>query len=68
MIVLDEKVSFELETGASDLAIAATLNQNGRPVEFFLHTLQGPEISQVSGEKVAKAIIEAIHQWRHYLT
>ena len=68
MSVVDEEVPFEVETDASDLAIAATLNQNGCPVAFFSHTLQGPEISYASVEEEAKAIIEAIRHWRHYLT
>ena len=65
---IDEEVPFEVETDASDFAIAATLSQNGRPVAFFSRTLQGPEISHASVEKEAKAIIEAIRHWRHYLT
>ena len=65
---IDEQTPFEVETDASDFAIAATLNQNGRPVAFFSRTLQGPEISHASVEKEAKAIIEAIRHWRHYLT
>ena len=57
MGVVVEQGPFEVETDASDLAIAATLNQNGHP-----------EISHAPAEKEAKAIIEAIHYWRHYLT
>ena len=65
---IDEDVPFDVETDASDYAIAATLNQNGRPVAFFSRTLHGPEVSHASVEKEAKAIIEAIRHWRHYLT
>ena len=65
---IDEDVPFEVETDASDYAIAATLNQHGRPVAFFSRTLHGPEVNHASVEKEAKAIIEAIRHWRHYLT
>lgn len=32
---IDEELLFTVETDASDFAIAATLNQEGRPVTFF---------------------------------
>ena len=63
---VDEDVPFEVETDASDYAIAATLNQNGRPVAFFSRMLHGPEVNYASVEKEAQAIIEAIRHWRHY--
>ncbi len=65
---IDEDFPFEVETDASDFAIAATLSQKGRPVAFFSRTLQGPEVNHASVEKEAKAIIEAVRHWRHYLT
>ena len=65
---VDEDSPFEVETDASDFAIAATLSQKGRPVSFFSRTLQGPEVNHASVEKEAKAIIEAVRHWRHYLT
>ena len=65
---VDEELPFEVETGASEVAIAATLNQAGRPLAFFSRTLQGPEIRHPSVEKEAQAIIESIRHWKHYLT
>ena len=65
---IDESVPFEVETDASDVALAATLNQNGRPVAFYSRTLQGSELKHSAVEKEAQAIVESIRHWRHFLT
>ena len=57
-----------VETDASDIALSATLNQNGRPIAFFSRTLQAHEKKHPSVEKEAAAIVEACHNWRHYLS
>ena len=62
-----EGVQLEVETDASDYAIAATLNQNGRHVAFFSRTLTKSEHHLPPVEKEACAIVEAVQKWRHYL-
>ena len=65
---IDERQPFQVETDASDYALAATLNKNGRPGAFFSRSLSDHEIRYPSIEKEAAAIVEAIRKWRHYLT
>ena len=65
---IDENASFTVESDASHSAIAATLNQSGRPVAFFSRTLRGSELKHASVEKEAQAVIEAVRHWRHFLT
>ena len=38
-VAIDEEAPFQVETDASEFALAGTLNQNGRPVAFFSRTL-----------------------------
>ena len=65
---VDEIQPFQVETDASEFALSATLNQNGRPVAFFSRTLNKSELKHTSVEKEAAAIVEAVRKWRHYLT
>jgi len=57
-----------VESDASDVALSASLTQNGRPIAFFSRTLHQHERKHPSVEKEAAAIIEAVRKWRHYLT
>ena len=64
---IDESLPFEVETHASDYAIAATLNQAGRPVAFFSRMLNKSEANHSAIEKEAYTIAEALHKWRYLL-
>ena len=65
---IDENVPFMVETDATDAAVAATLNQGGRPVAFFSQTLNASEQLHSAVDKEAYAIVEALRKWRHFLT
>ena len=64
---IDEAVPFTVETDASDFAIGATLNQNGKPVAFHARTFSTTEQKHSSVEKEAYAVIEALRKWKHLL-
>ena len=64
---IDENLPFVVETDASDIAVAATLNQGGQPVAFFSRTLSKTEQKHCSMEKEACAIVEAVRKWHHFL-
>ncbi|XP_047137877.1 uncharacterized protein LOC124814332 [Hydra vulgaris] len=56
-------IPFTVETDASDFAISATLNQDGRPAAFHSRTLQESEQYYSSVEKEAQVIVEAINHF-----
>ena len=51
LMSIDEDQSFVVETDASNVAISATLNQNGKPVAFFSRTLNTPQKMHPTVEK-----------------
>ncbi|CAC5414189.1 unnamed protein product [Mytilus coruscus] len=65
---IDEAIPFVVETDASDSAVAGSLNQGGRPVDFFSRTLNAHELGHSPVEKEACAIIEAVRKWRNLLS
>ena len=67
LVAIDSYLPFEIETDASEHAIAASLTPNGRPVAFFSRTLTSGEQKHSSVQKEAYAIVEAIRKWRHLL-
>jgi len=62
-----DNVPFEVESDASDYAIAGILSQNGRPVAFMSRTLNACKRKYPAIEKEATAIIEAVRKWSHFL-
>ena len=59
---------FVVECDASDVAVSASLNQNGRPVAFMSKTLSKSEKWYPAVEKEALAIMEAVRKWNHLLS
>ena len=66
--VLIEDIPFVVECDASDVAISASLNQNGRPNAFMSKTLSKSERFYPAVEKEALAIIESVRKWNHLLS
>jgi len=57
--VIGDDRPYEVETDASDYAIAAILSQGGRPIAYMSRSLNKYEQKFSAVEKEASAIIEA---------
>ena len=67
LMSIDEDQDFVVETGASNVAISAQLNQYGKPVAFFSKTLNASQKLYPSVEKEAMPIVETIKHRSHFL-
>ena len=68
-IINDEK-QYTVETDASEVVISTIstiLNQENKPVAFFLQTLSPNERHHSIIEKEVTAIVEAVRKWSHFL-
>ena len=65
---IDELTPFVVETDASELALAGTMYQNKRRVDFFSRTFNESERWLPSVEKKALTIVECIRKWWHLLS
>ena len=65
---INEDIPFVVECDASDVAISATLDQNGRPVAFLSKMLSGAQRNYPAVEKEALSIIESVRKWSHLLS
>nr|VZI04387.1 unnamed protein product [Spirometra erinaceieuropaei] len=55
-----------VQTDSSDVAIAATLNQNGQPVAFCSRSLSPTERHHSAIDEEAYAAAEYIRKWKHF--
>ena len=65
---INEDISFVVECDVSNVAISATLNQNGRPVAFLSKILSGAQRNYPAVEKEALSIIESVRKLSHLLS
>ena len=64
---IQEGVPFVLECDAAESALAATLNQDGKPVAFHSRTFSKSEACYSTVEKEAAAIMDGVRKWSHFL-
>ena len=64
---IQEGVPFVVDCDASESALAATLNQGGKPVAFHSRTFSKSEARYSTVEKEAAAIMDSVRKWSHFL-
>lgn len=64
---IDEDNPCVVKCDASEVAVSATLNQDGRPVTFMPRKFEIHELRYPSVEKEATAIIESVRKWEKLL-
>ena len=67
LIAIDPDETLTVETDASDIALAATLSQKGRPIAFFTKMLDKSARHLPSIEKEASAVVESLRKWKYIL-
>ena len=67
LITPDWKKPMELSTDASDIAIGGVLEQEGKPIAYFSHTLTAAERNWTIYEKEIFALKYALKKWPYYL-
>lgn len=71
LVVYDPTKPVEIVTDASKYGLGGVLHQdhgNGwQPVAFFSRKLHGAELNYPTHDKEFLAMIEALHEWEHYL-
>jgi hypothetical protein len=66
--LLDLQQPFEIETDASDYVVGAVLTQHGHPIAYHSETLSDTIHKYPTYEKEMYSIVQAYHQWKHYIT
>ena len=67
LVVPQRGKPFDLRTDASDFALGAVLEQDGRPVEFFSRRLKPAERNYTVREKELLAVVASLQKWRHHV-
>ena len=67
VVSIIDNQELRVECDGSEVAIAAMLIQNHRPIDFMSRTLSPTEQKYPAVKREATAIIHAVRKWAHYL-